>query len=96
MAILRMYFQSMFNWKIYLQYRTSSASTLHDLSMDRSLVQALPGLHAFSGFDKTSCFEGKGTLKKYSIFSERGFAVISSFAQQKLYLLTKQSREYSN
>ena len=53
-AILGMYFQSMLNGKIYLQYGTSSATTLYDLSensSDRSLIQALPGLHAFSGCD---------------------------------------------
>ena len=31
-AILAMYFQSMFSAKIYLQYGTSSATTLYDLS----------------------------------------------------------------
>ena len=53
-AILGIYFQSMLNGKIYLQYGTSSAMTLYDLPknlLDRSLVQALPGLHAFSGCD---------------------------------------------
>ena len=39
-AILGMYFQSKLNGKIYLQYGTSSATTLYDLSensLDRSL-----------------------------------------------------------
>ena len=84
-AILGTYFQSMLNGKIYLQYGTLSATTLYNLSensLDRSLVQALPGLHGFSGCDTTSCFEGKVTLKKHNIFSGMGF-------QRKLYLLTK-------
>ena len=66
----------MLNGKIYLQYGTSSATTLYELSensLDKSLVQALPGLHAFSGCNTTSCFEGKGTLKMHNIFSERRF-----------------------
>ena len=91
-AILGMYFQFMLNVKIYLHYGASSAMTLYDLSenlLDRSFAQALPGLHAFSGSNTTSCFEGKGTLKKHNIFSGVGLPIISSFAQQKLYLLTK-------
>ena len=79
-AILGMYFQSMLNGKIYLQYGTSSATSsehhqyeLSENSLDKSLVQALPGLRAFSGCDTTRCFEGKGTLEKHNIFSERGF-----------------------
>ena len=75
-AILGMYFRSMLTGKIYLQYGASSAATLFDLSensLNRSLAQSLPGLHAFSGCDTTSCFEGKGTLKKLDVFSERGF-----------------------
>ena len=75
-AILGMYFRSMLTGKIYLQYGASSAATLFDLSensLNRSLAQSLPGLHAFSGCDTTSCFEGKGTLKKLDVFSQRGF-----------------------
>ena len=71
-----MYFQSILNGKIDLQYGTSSATTLYDLSensLDKRFVQALPGLHAFSGCDTTSCFEGKDTLEKHNTFSERGF-----------------------
>ena len=63
----------MLNGKMYLQYGTSSATTLYDLSensLDRSLAVALLGLHVFSGCDTTSCFEGKGTFKKHDIFSE--------------------------
>ena len=87
-----MYFQSILNGKIYLQYGTSSATTLYDLSensLHRNLVQDLPGLHSFSGCDTTSCFEGKGTLKKHNIFSGMGFPRFSSFAPKKLYLLRK-------
>ena len=76
--------------KIYLQYGTSSATTLYDLSensLNRSLVQALPGLHAFSGCDTTSCFEGKGTLKKHNIFSERGLASYFKFSPAKTVLI---------
>ena len=73
MAISGMYFQSMLNEKIYVQYGTSSATTLYDLSensLDRSLVQAFHGLHVFSVCDTTSCFYGRGTLKKHNIFLE--------------------------
>ena len=89
-AILGMYFQSMLNGKIYLQYGTSSATTLYDLSensLDRSLVQALPGLHDFSGCDTTSSFEGKGTLKKRNIFSGTGFARYFKFCPRKTVLI---------
>ena len=49
--------------KIYLQYGKSSAAKLYDLPENsRSLVRALPGLYVFSGYNKTSCFEGEGTL----------------------------------
>ena len=61
-TVSAMYFQSMLSGKIYLQYGTSSATTLYDLSensLDRSLVRALLGLHAFSSCKTTSCFEGK-------------------------------------
>ena len=90
-AILGIYFQSMLNGKIYLQYGTSPATTLYDLPenlSDRSLVQALPGLHAFSGCDTTSCFKGKGTFKKH-IFSERGFACYFKFFPTKIVLIDK-------
>ena len=79
-AILGMYFQSMLNGNIYLQYGTSSATTLYDLSensLDKSLVQTLLGLHAFDGCDTASCSEGKDTLEKHNIFSERGFQACS-------------------
>lgn len=69
-AILRMYFRSMLNGKIYLHCVSSSVTTSHDLSensLDQTLVQALPALHAFSGCHTISCFERKGTLKKYEI-----------------------------
>ena len=56
--------------------------------LDRSLVQALPSLHAFSGCDTTSCFKGKGTLKKY-IFSERGFACHFKLCPTKTVLIDK-------
>ena len=82
-----MYFQSMLNEKIYLQYGTSSANTLYDLSenpLDRNIVQALPGLHAFSGCDTTSCFEGKGTLKKHNIFLGTGFSRYFKFCPTKV------------
>ena len=84
-ATLGMYFQSMPNGKIYLQYGISLAKTLYDLSensFDRSLVRALPGLHAFRGCDTTSCFEGKCTLNKH-VFSERGFARYFKFSPNK-------------
>ena len=91
-AILGMYFQSMLNGKIYLQHGTSSATTLYDLSdnsLDRSLVQALPGLHAFSGGETTSCFEGRGTLKKHNIFSRTGFARYLKLFPTKTVLIDK-------
>ena len=91
-AILGMYFQSILIGKIYLQYRTSSATTLYDLpknSLDRILVQALPGLHAFSGCDTNGCVEGKGTLKKHNIFSGTGFARYFKFFPTKTVVIDK-------
>ena len=90
-AILGMYFQSILNGKIYLQYGTSSSTTLYDLSENSldSLVQALPGLHAFSGCDTTSCFEGNGNLKKHNIFSGTGFARYFKFFPTKTVLIDK-------
>ena len=87
--ILRIYFLSMLSSKIYLQYETSSTTKLYDLSqnsLDWNLVQALPGLYAFSCFNKTSCFERKGTVKKPNNFS-RSF--LFKFCPKKLCLLTK-------
>ena len=81
--ILEMYFQSMLNVKICLQYGTSSATTLYELSensLDRS---------AFSGCDTTSCFEGKSALKKHDIFSGTGFARHCKFFPTKTVLIDK-------
>ena len=87
-----MYFQSILDGKIDLQYGTSSATTLYDLSensLDRNLVQDLPGLHAFSGCDTTSCSEGKGTLKKHNIFSGMVFPRFFKFCPTKAVLIEK-------
>ena len=87
-AILGMCFQSMLNGKIYLLYGASSVTMLYDLSqnsLDRSLAQALPDLHAFSRCNTTSCFEGKGTLKSIIFPKKDGLPIVSSFSQNCIY-----------
>ena len=83
-TIFKIYFQSMQNSNVYLQYGALSATKFYDLSENsRSLVQAFPGLHAFSGYNKTSRFEGEGTLKKHNIFSEISFVHYFKFCPTK-------------
>ena len=43
----------------------------------------------FSGCDTTSCFEGKGTLKKHNIFSATGFVHYFKFCPIKTVLADK-------
>ena len=57
------YFQSQLTGKIYMKYGTDPNLAYYDISLhtsDAQLVQALPGIHALSGCDSTSCFIGKG------------------------------------
>lgn len=65
-AILAIYFQSILDGKIYLEFGTSTRIQLFDIlanTMDDRLIHSLPGIHALSGCDSTSCFEGKGKVK---------------------------------
>ena len=61
---------------------------LSENSLDWSLVQALPELHAFSGCNTTSCYKGKGTLENY-IFSETRFTCYFKFGATKKVLTDK-------
>ena len=57
------YFQSQLTGKIYMEYGTAPNLAYYDISLhtfDVQLVQALPGIHALSGCNSTSCFIGKG------------------------------------
>ena len=60
---LAVYFQWQLTGKIYMEYGTAPNLAYYDNSLhifDAQLVQALPGIHALSGCDSTSCFIGKG------------------------------------
>ena len=64
-AILAIYYQSILNGTIFLEYGTSTKVQIYDMSrhsIDESLVRALLGIHALSGCDSTSCFDGKGKV----------------------------------
>ena len=57
------YFQSQLIGKIYTEYGTAPNTAYCDISLhkfDAQLARALPGIHALSGRDYTSCFTGKG------------------------------------
>ena len=85
-----MYFQSMLNGKIYVQYGTSSAATLYDLSenlLDRSLVQAFV-YKLLVVATQQAVFKGEGTLKKHN-FSGTGFACYIKFCPTKNVLIDK-------
>ena len=94
-----MYFQSMFNVKIYVQFVTSSVVTS---------VWKFIGLNSCSCFVSFTWFQwlrhkllfGRKIYFEKTIFSqEQGLLIISSFDQQNLYLLTKlwpkQCRQHS-
>ena len=62
-VVLAVYFQSQLTGKIYMEYGTAPNLAYYDISLhtfNAQLVQALPGIHALSGGDSTSCFIGKG------------------------------------
>ena len=62
-AVLAVYYQSILDGKIFLEYGTATNVQKFDISsnsLNESLVKALPGIHALSGCDSTSCFSGKG------------------------------------
>ena len=59
-AILEMYFQPMLNGKITFNMEHDQQRCyihLFENSLDQSLVQALLGLHAFSGCNTISCYK---------------------------------------
>ena len=49
----------------------------------------MPGLHALSVYDKSSCFERKGTLEKHDILSGTRFAYYFKFWPTKTVLTEK-------
>ena len=62
-AVFAPYFQSQMNGKIYMEYGTAPNLTNLHISLrkfDDQLVRALPGIHAVSGCDSTSCFTENG------------------------------------
>ena len=57
-----MYLQSSIEEEIYLEYGTSAELTIFNVSgnsLEKEMVNALPGIHAISGCDSASCFHGK-------------------------------------
>ena len=49
--------------KVYMEYGTTPNLAYYNVSthkFDDQLIQALPGIHALSGCDSTSCLTGKG------------------------------------
>ena len=66
-AVFAPYFQSQMNGKIYMEYETAPNLTNLHISLrkfDDQLVRALPGIHAVSGCDSTSCFTENGRCFK--------------------------------
>ena len=69
-AVLAIYYQSILDGSVYLEYETSTKTQKYNISshsLDEPLVKSLPGIHSLSGCDSTSCFTGKGKdlLYKY-------------------------------
>ena len=55
-----MYLQSSIQEEIYLDYGTSAELAIFNVSgnsLEKEMVNALPGIHAISGCDSTSCFK---------------------------------------
>ena len=66
MGILALYHQQQIQAKLLLEIGTGSNLKILDISshtFSKSLIDALPGLHAFSGCDTTSSFNGIGKVK---------------------------------
>ena len=65
-AILCLYYQSMINLSLVLDYGTGTKTSIFDIesnTLDDDLKDALPGLNAFTGCNSTSCFSGQGKVK---------------------------------
>ena len=61
-----MYFQTKLDLSIYLEMDTGSKVKIFDISsstIDQRVKQVLPSVHALSGCDSTSCFNGIGKVK---------------------------------
>ena len=65
-AILALYFQTQLEVSIYLEMGTGSRTKIFNIASNTipdTVKKALPALHALSGCDSTSCFNGLGKVK---------------------------------
>ena len=61
-AILSLYYQSIVGAHLSLEYGTSKKTVIFDIAantVDKDFRDILPGLHALTGCDSTSCFFGQ-------------------------------------
>lgn len=69
-AILSIYYQKRLDLSIYLEMGTGTKTKLFDIKnneIDDDLQEVLPSLHALTGCDSTSCFNGVGKVKSKTI-----------------------------
>ena len=73
-AILSLYYHSRVGAHSSLEYGTSKRTVIFDIvtnTVDKNVRDALPGLHALTGCDSTSCFSGQGKLKSHKLLKKK-------------------------
>ena len=69
-AILSIYYQKRLDLSIHLEMGTGTKTKLFDIKnneIDDDLQEILPSLHALTGCDSTSCFNGIGKIKSKTV-----------------------------
>ena len=76
-AILALYFQSKITCNMFLEFGTGNRRVIYDISkhfIEQEICDALPGIHAVTGCDTTSCFNSIGKVKCFKVMeSEKSF-----------------------
>lgn len=88
-AVLSLYFSSKINANIYLDIGTGLKRSIYDISnhqLSPEICDALPGLHALTGCDSTSSFNGLGKAKCFNVMKTdeewlAAFAVLGATLQ---------------
>ena len=68
-----LYYQSRVGAHLSLEYGSSKKTVIFDIAantVDKDLIDALPGLHALTGCDSASCFSGQGMLKSLQLLKK--------------------------
>ena len=89
-AILALYYQQQLSVKFFLEYGTGQKTQIFDISsyqpIFKNLPASLPGLHALSGCDSTSAFNGIGKIKCLKVLEsdERFIDAVSLLGEEFL------------